>query len=109
MVLNFWWFKDLALGVHGNINDHKGWKWRSSWNVSHRDLNWERGFRLIVLALQLKFWSMSLTLTISGAGQACNLLRGSRQYIHACRLTLSVPRLRDTDGILLRSVTRLKD
>jgi dolichyl-phosphate-mannose-protein mannosyltransferase len=33
VVLSFWWFKDLALGVHGPINDHKGWQWRSTWNV----------------------------------------------------------------------------
>jgi dolichyl-phosphate-mannose-protein mannosyltransferase len=38
VVVNFWWFKDLALGVHGNINDHKGWKWRSSWNVSNASM-----------------------------------------------------------------------
>lgn len=30
----FWWFKDLALGVHGPINDHWGLHWRDSWNVS---------------------------------------------------------------------------
>jgi dolichyl-phosphate-mannose-protein mannosyltransferase len=34
VIINFWWFKDLALGIHGNVNDHKGWKWRESWNVS---------------------------------------------------------------------------
>jgi dolichyl-phosphate-mannose-protein mannosyltransferase len=34
VVVSFWWFKDLALGVHGPINEHKGWRWRSSWNVS---------------------------------------------------------------------------
>ena len=34
VILNFWWFKDLALGIRGNVNDHKGWKWRDSWNVS---------------------------------------------------------------------------
>ncbi len=31
---SFWWFKDLALGVRGPINEHKGWAWRPSWNVS---------------------------------------------------------------------------
>nr|ODN93643.1 dolichyl-phosphate-mannose-protein mannosyltransferase [Cryptococcus depauperatus CBS 7855] len=34
VVLSFWWFKDLALGVRGPINDHSGWGWRKSWNVS---------------------------------------------------------------------------
>lgn len=34
VVINFWWFKDLALGIHGPVNDHKGWQWRRSWNVS---------------------------------------------------------------------------
>ncbi|BEI83871.1 hypothetical protein CcaverHIS002_0404750 [Cutaneotrichosporon cavernicola] len=33
LVVNFWWFKDLALGVHGNVNDHPGWQWRRSWNI----------------------------------------------------------------------------
>lgn len=31
--LNFWWFRDMALGIHGPINDHKGWQWRRSWNI----------------------------------------------------------------------------
>lgn len=34
VVLNFWWFKDLALGIRGNVNDHHGWQWRHTWNVS---------------------------------------------------------------------------
>ncbi|RXK40898.1 dolichyl-phosphate-mannose-protein mannosyltransferase [Tremella mesenterica] len=33
VVLSFWWFKDLALGIHGPVGDHWGWKWRSSWNI----------------------------------------------------------------------------
>jgi dolichyl-phosphate-mannose-protein mannosyltransferase len=34
VVLSFWWFKDLALGIYGPVNEHKGWRWRRSWNVS---------------------------------------------------------------------------
>ncbi|KAK6903573.1 hypothetical protein I203_107078 [Kwoniella mangroviensis CBS 8507] len=34
VILSFWWFKDLALGIHGPVNDHWGWLWRLSWNVS---------------------------------------------------------------------------
>lgn len=34
VVLNFWWFKDLALGIYGPVDSHKGWQWRRSWNVS---------------------------------------------------------------------------
>lgn len=34
VVASFWWFKDLALGIHGSVNSHTGWKWRDSWNVS---------------------------------------------------------------------------
>lgn len=34
VVVNFWWFKDLGLGIYGPVNDHKGWQWRRSWNVS---------------------------------------------------------------------------
>jgi len=34
VVVNFWWFKDFALGIYGPVNDHKGWLWRGSWNVS---------------------------------------------------------------------------
>jgi dolichyl-phosphate-mannose-protein mannosyltransferase len=34
VVVNFWWFKDFAMGIYGPVNDHKGWQWRSSWNVS---------------------------------------------------------------------------
>ncbi|GMK59386.1 hypothetical protein CspeluHIS016_0704010 [Cutaneotrichosporon spelunceum] len=33
LVANFWWFKDLALGIYGNVNDHPGWQWRRSWNI----------------------------------------------------------------------------
>jgi hypothetical protein len=38
VVLNFWWFKDFALGIYGPVNDHRGWLWRGSWNVSQ---DWE--------------------------------------------------------------------
>lgn len=34
VVASFWWFKDLALGIDGPVNDHNGWLWRPSWNVS---------------------------------------------------------------------------
>jgi dolichyl-phosphate-mannose--protein O-mannosyl transferase len=34
VIVNFWWFKDFALGIYGPVNDHKGWLWRGSWNVS---------------------------------------------------------------------------
>lgn len=34
VLVQFWWFKGLALGVHGPIDKHWGLKWRSSWNVS---------------------------------------------------------------------------
>nr|XP_031858200.1 uncharacterized protein CI109_006343 [Kwoniella shandongensis]KAA5525272.1 hypothetical protein CI109_006343 [Kwoniella shandongensis] len=33
VVLSFWWFKDLALGIYGPVNDHSGWRWRLSWNI----------------------------------------------------------------------------
>ncbi|WRT64632.1 uncharacterized protein IL334_001565 [Kwoniella shivajii] len=33
VVLSFWWFKDLALGIYGPVNDHWGWMWRISWNI----------------------------------------------------------------------------
>ena len=33
VIINFWWFKDFALGIYGPVNDHKGWLWRGSWNV----------------------------------------------------------------------------
>lgn len=33
VILCFWWFKDLALGIYGNVNNHWGWGWRSSWNI----------------------------------------------------------------------------
>lgn len=49
VIVNFWWFKDLALGIHGNVNDHKGWKWRDSWNVSFtRSNDWIRGKSAVV-------------------------------------------------------------
>jgi hypothetical protein len=38
VIINFWWFKDFALGIYGPVNDHKGWLWRGSWNVSQRHL-----------------------------------------------------------------------
>ena len=34
VIISFWWFKDLALGVHGPVNAHGGWLWRTTWNVS---------------------------------------------------------------------------
>jgi len=34
VLVSFFWFKDLALGVTGPINEHWGWRWRPSWNVS---------------------------------------------------------------------------
>lgn len=34
VVVNFWWFKDFALGIYGPVGEHKGWQWRRSWNVS---------------------------------------------------------------------------
>ncbi|ODN79524.1 hypothetical protein L202_03485 [Cryptococcus amylolentus CBS 6039] len=33
VILSFWWFKDLALGIRGSVNSHHGWDWRSSWNI----------------------------------------------------------------------------
>ena len=38
VVVSFWWFKDLALGVRGPVNSHWGWRWRQSWNVSLSNL-----------------------------------------------------------------------
>ncbi|KAF8889886.1 glycosyltransferase family 39 protein [Infundibulicybe gibba] len=29
----FWWFKGLAFGIDGPINEHKGLRWRESWNI----------------------------------------------------------------------------
>ncbi|KAF9532737.1 glycosyltransferase family 39 protein [Crepidotus variabilis] len=29
----FWWFKGVAFGIKGPINDHKGLGWRKSWNI----------------------------------------------------------------------------
>jgi dolichyl-phosphate-mannose--protein O-mannosyl transferase len=39
VIVNFWWFKDFALGIYGPVNDHKGWLWRGSWNVSPKRLS----------------------------------------------------------------------
>ncbi|WVR04769.1 hypothetical protein IAU60_001781 [Kwoniella sp. DSM 27419] len=33
VVVSFWWFKDLALGVHGPVSSHWGYLWRPSWNI----------------------------------------------------------------------------
>ncbi|KAL7419324.1 Dolichyl-phosphate-mannose--protein mannosyltransferase 2 [Cryptotrichosporon argae] len=33
VVANFWWFKDLALGIHGPVDKIRGWGWRRSWNI----------------------------------------------------------------------------
>ncbi|KIM58534.1 glycosyltransferase family 39 protein [Scleroderma citrinum Foug A] len=33
IVANFWWFRGLAWGVAGPINDHWGLQWRKSWNI----------------------------------------------------------------------------
>ncbi|TFK36464.1 glycosyltransferase family 39 protein [Crucibulum laeve] len=30
---SFWWFKGVAFGIDGPINEHKGLKWRKSWNI----------------------------------------------------------------------------
>ncbi|RDB23014.1 Dolichyl-phosphate-mannose--protein mannosyltransferase 2 [Hypsizygus marmoreus] len=29
----FWWFKGLAFGIEGPINEHWGLRWRKSWNI----------------------------------------------------------------------------
>ncbi|KAG8968931.1 Protein O-mannosyltransferase 2 [Tulasnella sp. 419] len=29
----WWWFKAVALGIDGPVNDHKGLQWRKSWNI----------------------------------------------------------------------------
>ncbi|KAK7032963.1 glycosyltransferase family 39 protein [Favolaschia claudopus] len=29
----FWWFKGVAFGIDGPINEHKGLLWRKSWNI----------------------------------------------------------------------------
>lgn len=33
IVLNFWWFKGVAFGIDGPINEHWGLHWRDSWNI----------------------------------------------------------------------------
>ncbi|EIW84678.1 glycosyltransferase family 39 protein [Coniophora puteana RWD-64-598 SS2] len=33
IVANFWWFRGLAWGMEGPINDHWGLQWRKSWNI----------------------------------------------------------------------------
>ncbi|OSD08401.1 glycosyltransferase family 39 protein [Trametes coccinea BRFM310] len=33
IVGTFWWFRGVAWGIDGPINDHWGLKWRSSWNI----------------------------------------------------------------------------
>ncbi|KAJ7510283.1 glycosyltransferase family 39 protein [Mycena galericulata] len=33
IVLCFWWFKGVAFGIDGPVDEHKGLKWRTSWNI----------------------------------------------------------------------------
>ncbi|TFY64691.1 hypothetical protein EVJ58_g2453 [Rhodofomes roseus] len=33
IVATFWWFRGVAFGIDGSINDHWGLKWRSDWNI----------------------------------------------------------------------------
>jgi len=33
IVGTFWWFRGVAFGIDGPINDHWGIKWRSTWNM----------------------------------------------------------------------------
>ncbi|KZT43999.1 glycosyltransferase family 39 protein [Sistotremastrum suecicum HHB10207 ss-3] len=33
IVGTFWWFRGVAFGIDGPINDHKGLGWRKSWNI----------------------------------------------------------------------------
>jgi len=33
IVANFWWFRGVAWGIDGPINDHWGLEWRKSWNI----------------------------------------------------------------------------
>ncbi|KAH9484580.1 Dolichyl-phosphate-mannose--protein mannosyltransferase 2 [Psilocybe cubensis] len=33
LVFTFWWFKGVAFGILGPINEHKGLQWRKSWNI----------------------------------------------------------------------------
>ncbi|KAK4686851.1 hypothetical protein P7C73_g3267, partial [Tremellales sp. Uapishka_1] len=39
----FWWFKDLALGIHGSVDNQWGWMLRPTWNVSPADVYWDAG------------------------------------------------------------------
>ncbi|KAK8847542.1 hypothetical protein IAR55_005400 [Kwoniella newhampshirensis] len=52
VVFNFWWFKDLALGIYGPVNEHHGWRWRMSWNVSVMALS-ASGLKLTRMVLQI--------------------------------------------------------
>lgn len=29
----WWWFRSVAWGIEGPVNDQKGMKWRSSWGI----------------------------------------------------------------------------
>lgn len=33
IILSFWWFKGVAFGIKGPINEHWGLGWRKSWNI----------------------------------------------------------------------------
>ncbi|EIM89627.1 glycosyltransferase family 39 protein [Stereum hirsutum FP-91666 SS1] len=33
IVFSFWWFKGVAFGIDGPINNHWGLQWRESWNI----------------------------------------------------------------------------
>jgi dolichyl-phosphate-mannose-protein mannosyltransferase len=33
LILSFWWFRGVAFGINGPINEHKGLQWRKSWNI----------------------------------------------------------------------------
>ncbi|CAA7271132.1 unnamed protein product [Cyclocybe aegerita] len=33
LILCFWWFKGVAFGIMGPVNEHKGLGWRESWNI----------------------------------------------------------------------------
>ncbi|KII88281.1 glycosyltransferase family 39 protein [Plicaturopsis crispa FD-325 SS-3] len=33
IISTFWWFRGLAFGIDGPINDHWGLQWRDSWNI----------------------------------------------------------------------------
>lgn len=34
VVAVFWWFRGVSFGIEGFIEQHKGLRWRKSWNVS---------------------------------------------------------------------------